>query len=129
MALWRFAEERAYMNSMDDRERSGKLQISRFMFAMFDMLGFSKWIESVRLQAVLNAYYLLMERAVVRANEKGDLSAVQTRRDTFAHLIRQHRRWRFLTLPVGKDCSRSRRAPPHACLTSSGKRITFVVGG
>jgi hypothetical protein len=66
------------MNSTDDHEPIRKPQISRFMFAMFDVLGFSRWIESVGLQAVLDAYHLLIERAVVRPNEKGGLSAVQT---------------------------------------------------
>ena len=43
-------------------------QISRFMFAMFDVLGFSRWLDSVGLQAVLDAYHLLIERVVVRPN-------------------------------------------------------------
>src|SRR6476661_7923045 len=64
--LCRLTEERAHMNSGDDREPLRKPQISRFMFAMFDVLGFSKWLESVGLQAVLDAYHLLIERVVVR---------------------------------------------------------------
>jgi hypothetical protein len=67
------------MNSRDDREPLRKPQISRFMFAMFDVLGFSRWLESVGLQAVLDAYHQLIEQVVVRPNEKGGLSAVQTR--------------------------------------------------
>ena len=67
------------MNAQDDREPLRKPQISRFMLAMFDVLGFSRWLDSVGLQAVLDAYYLLIERVVVRPNEKGGLSAVQTR--------------------------------------------------
>jgi hypothetical protein len=62
------------MNSTDHREPLRKPQISRFMFAMFDVLGFSRWLESVGLQAVLDAYHLLIERVVVRPNEKGGLS-------------------------------------------------------
>ena len=67
------------MNAKDDREPLRKPQVSRFMFAMFDVLGFSRWLDSVGLQAVLDAYHLLIERVVVRPNEKGGLSAVQTR--------------------------------------------------
>lgn len=67
------------MNAKDDREPLRKPEISRFMFAMFDVLGFSRWLDSVGLQAVLDAYHLLIERVVVRPNEKGGLSAVQTR--------------------------------------------------
>ena len=66
------------MNGKEDREAIRKPQISRFMFAMFDVLGFSKWLESVGLQAVLDAYHQLIERVVIRPNEKGGLSAVQT---------------------------------------------------
>lgn len=66
------------MNSAGDREPLRKPQISRFMFAMFDVLGFSRWLESVGLQGVLDAYHLLIERVVIRPNEKGGLSAVQT---------------------------------------------------
>ena len=50
-----------------------KPEISLFMFAMFDVLGFSRWVESVGLQAVLDAYHLLIQR-VVRPNEKGGLA-------------------------------------------------------
>lgn len=56
-----------------------KPEISRFMFAMFDVLGFSRWLEVVGLQAVLDSYHQLIERVVVRPNEKGGLGAVQTR--------------------------------------------------
>ena len=55
-----------------------KPEISRFAFAMFDVLGFSAWLRSVGLEAVLQSYHLLIERVVIRANEKGSLSAVQT---------------------------------------------------
>jgi hypothetical protein len=66
------------INSTHDLEPLRKPEISRFMFAMFDVLGFSRWVESAGLQAVLDAYHVLIER-VVRPNEKGGLGAVQTR--------------------------------------------------
>lgn len=66
------------MNSPADRQQLRKPEISRFAFAMFDVLGFSRWLESVGLQTVLDSYHLLIERVVVRSNEKGGLSAVQT---------------------------------------------------
>lgn len=67
------------MDDSDDREPLRKPEPSRFMFAMFDVLGFSSWLEGVGLQAVLDAYHRLIERVVLRRNEKGGLSAVQTR--------------------------------------------------
>lgn len=67
------------MNSPADRQQLRKPEISRFAFAMFDVLGFSRWLESVGLQTVLDSYHLLIERVVVRPNEKGGLSAVQMR--------------------------------------------------
>jgi hypothetical protein len=54
------------MNSTDDREPLRKVQINRFMFAMFDVLGFSRRLESVGLQAVLDAYHLLIEHVARR---------------------------------------------------------------
>jgi hypothetical protein len=45
---------------------------------MFDVLGFSGWITSVGLQSVLDSYHMLIERVVIKPNEKGGLSAVQT---------------------------------------------------
>lgn len=54
-----------------------KPEISRFAFAMFDVLGFSAWVKSVGLQTVLESYHTLIERAVTKPNEKGSLSAVQ----------------------------------------------------
>jgi hypothetical protein len=61
-----------------DSPRIPKPEISRFAFAMFDVLGFSQWIDSVGLQTILDSYYQLIERVVIRSNEKGGLSAVQT---------------------------------------------------
>lgn len=55
-----------------------KSKISRYAFAMFDVLGFSDWVESTDLQTILDSYRTLIERAVLRPNEKGSLSAVQT---------------------------------------------------
>jgi hypothetical protein len=46
---------------------------------MFDVLGFSRWVQSAGLQAVLDAYHSLIERAVIKSTAKGGLSAVQTR--------------------------------------------------
>ncbi len=55
-----------------------KPEISRYAFAMFDVLGFSAWVESTELQTILDAYHTLIERSVLRPNEKGSLSTVQT---------------------------------------------------
>ena len=66
------------MNADANSPRIPKPEISRFAFAMFDVLGFSGWITSVGLQTVLDSYHSLIERAVVKSNEKGGLSAVRT---------------------------------------------------
>jgi len=55
-----------------------KPKISRYAFAMFDVLGFSEWVRTTDLQVILDAYQQLIERAVLRPNEKGSLSTVQT---------------------------------------------------
>lgn len=55
-----------------------KPEVSRFAFAMFDVLGFSNWIKNVGLQTILDSYHSLIERAVIRPNKEGSLSAVQT---------------------------------------------------
>lgn len=55
-----------------------KPAISRYAFAMFDVLGFSEWVKSTDLQVILDSYYNLIERAVLRPSEKGSLSAVQS---------------------------------------------------
>ncbi|HEY5233565.1 MAG TPA: hypothetical protein VIK35_08540 [Verrucomicrobiae bacterium] len=55
-----------------------KPEISRYAFAMFDVLGFSSWITTVGLQSVLDSYHQLIEKVVIKPNEKGGLSAVQT---------------------------------------------------
>jgi hypothetical protein len=48
------------------------------MFAMFDVLGFSQWMKTVGLSAVLDAYHQLIEKVVIQSGENGSLSAVQT---------------------------------------------------
>lgn len=55
-----------------------KSKISRYAFAMFDVLGFSEWVQTTDLQIILDSYHTLIERSVLRPNEKGSLSAVQT---------------------------------------------------
>ena len=42
--------------------RNKRPEISRFMFAMFDVLGFSGWLTQVGLEAVLDSYHQLIER-------------------------------------------------------------------
>ncbi len=51
---------------------------SRFAFAMFDVLGFSRWVEWTGLEDILAAYVALIERAVLKPSEKLSLTAVQT---------------------------------------------------
>jgi len=55
-----------------------KPAIRRYAFAMFDVLGFSDWVESTDLQTILDSYHTLIERAVLRPIEEGWLSTVQT---------------------------------------------------
>ncbi|MGH9420443.1 MAG: hypothetical protein ACRD3J_10740 [Thermoanaerobaculia bacterium] len=55
-----------------------KPDISRYAFAMFDVLGFSAWVKCAGLQRVLDAYHLLIQDAVVLPQKRGSLSAVQT---------------------------------------------------
>jgi hypothetical protein len=66
----------AYEDGTTDETQSP--QISRYAFAMFDVLGFSKWVETENLSTILAAYRQLIDRAVLRPNEKGSLSAVHT---------------------------------------------------
>lgn len=65
---------------MTNTENAGpeKPEISRYAFAMFDVLGFSAWVQSTELSEILDSYHCLIERAVLRPNEKGSLSAVLT---------------------------------------------------
>lgn len=53
-------------------------EISRYMLAMFDVLGFSRWMQTAGLETVLDSYHQLIEKVVVRPNEKGGLGAIQT---------------------------------------------------
>lgn len=55
-----------------------KPEISRFAFAMFDVLGFSDWVENTNLQTILDSYHSLIEKVVTKPNDKGGLGAVQT---------------------------------------------------
>lgn len=55
-----------------------KPEISRYALAMFDILGFASWLKTVGIQTVLDSYHALIERAVIKPNEKGGLCAVQT---------------------------------------------------
>lgn len=52
--------------------------ISRFAFAMFDVLGFSDWIDRASLESIFNQYRHLIDKAVLKPNEKGSLSAFHT---------------------------------------------------
>jgi len=64
----------------DDEEASHgikKPEISRFAFAMFDVLGFSNWIAETPLQEILDAYHVLIEDVVVKPNSKGGVGAIQ----------------------------------------------------
>jgi len=55
-----------------------KPERSRYALALFDVLGFSSWVERTELQTILDTYHSLIVRAVLKPNEKGSLSAVQT---------------------------------------------------
>jgi hypothetical protein len=62
----------------DPTDETHSPQISRYAFAMFDVLGFSNWVETESLSTIHAAYRQLIERAVLKPNEKGSLSAVHT---------------------------------------------------
>jgi hypothetical protein len=55
-----------------------KPEISKYALAMFDILGFSAWLEDVGIQTVLDTYHTLIERVLIQPNEKGGMGAVQT---------------------------------------------------
>lgn len=55
-----------------------KPKISRYAFAMFDVLGFSAWVESTDLQNILDSYHTLIERAVLIPGEETCLDSVET---------------------------------------------------
>ena len=46
---------------------------------MFDVLGFSRWVENTSLDIVLASYRQLIDAAVLRPRENGNLSMLQTR--------------------------------------------------
>jgi hypothetical protein len=62
----------------DHSNQSNAPEISRFAFAMFDVLGFSRWVETESLSSITAAYRQLIERAVLKPNEKGSLTAFHT---------------------------------------------------
>lgn len=62
----------------DQRCDPAASQISRFAFAMFDVLGFSRWVETESLAVILAAYHQLIKRAVLKPNEKGSVTAFHT---------------------------------------------------
>ncbi len=53
---------------------SEKPVIGRYAFAMFDVLGFSDWVESTELQMILDAYRRLLERKEAGSNLQISLS-------------------------------------------------------
>ena len=64
-----------------DRKSQGQPaapEISRFAFVMFDVLGFSAWVETASLESILEQYRQLIDKAVLRPNEKGSLTAFHT---------------------------------------------------
>jgi hypothetical protein len=75
------------MNEAADKSLVTKPEISRFAFAMFDVLGFSQWVTSVGLQTILDSYHSLIERAVIKPIEKGGMSAIQTPEGAFLTII------------------------------------------
>lgn len=62
----------------DQCDKCATPEISRFAFAMFDVLGFSRWVENESLSSIVTAYRQLIERAVLKPNEKGSLTAFHT---------------------------------------------------
>lgn len=62
----------------DHSNQSNTPENSRFAFAMFDVLGFSRWVENESLSYITATYQELIERAVLKPNEKGSLSAFHT---------------------------------------------------
>ena len=58
----------AMTDNEDQKREPAAPQISRFAFAMFDVLGFSRWVETESLAVILAAYQQLIERAVLKPN-------------------------------------------------------------
>lgn len=62
----------------DQKHTAEGSKISRFAFAMFDVLGFSAWVENEPLGSILRQYRRLIEVAVLKPNEQGSLTAFHT---------------------------------------------------
>ena len=58
-------------------QRSEKPEVSRFALAMFDVLGFSSWIDETPLQQILDAYQVLIDDVVIKPFSKGGIGALQ----------------------------------------------------
>lgn len=67
------------MNAEAETAHVPRPEIGRYAFAMFDVLGFSNWLEIAGLEVVLDRYRELIDTVVIRRNEEGGLGAVQTR--------------------------------------------------
>jgi hypothetical protein len=65
----------------------GKPAISRYIFAMFDVLGFSAWVKASGLPRVLDAYHQLIQDAVMRPYKEGSLTAFQIREGMLLALV------------------------------------------
>lgn len=76
------------MSADDELDDISKPEVSQYIFAMFDILGFSEWLRTAGIQTILDAYHSLIETAVVRANEEGSLTAVQTNEGTLLVVAR-----------------------------------------
>ena len=61
--MYRGKEWRPYRR-IPKSEAVPKPEISRFTFAMFDVLGVSRWVENTSLQTILDSYHSLIENAV-----------------------------------------------------------------
>jgi hypothetical protein len=71
-------------NDYQERHHDREARDQPICLAMLHNLGFSAWVESTELQTILDAYHTLIERSVLRPNEKGSLSTVRLRRALFA---------------------------------------------
>lgn len=86
-----------------------KPDIRRYIFAMFDVLGFSAWVKATGLPRVRDAYHQLIQDAVIAPHQDGSLTAVQTREGMllamssapdFAYFSDTILLWRTLTPPA-----------------------------
>lgn len=62
----------------DDQDTGSAPEIGRFAFAMFDVLGFSNWVETTSLESILSQYRQLIEKAVLEPSEEVSLTAFHT---------------------------------------------------